>query len=788
MKSLNRLLFADARRMWRQGIAISVLLACGIAVFVMTGSAMRSLESSRRLYYSRGNFADVFVSLVRAPNRLAARVAAIDGVRRVQTRIVRDVLLDVPEMVEPASCRLVSIEGDPDTSMNRVFLRRGRFPRPTGRVEVIVSELFAEAHGFAPGDSIEAIMGGRYQRLHIVGIGLSPEFVYVVQPGLLVTDDRRYGVMWMPRRQMAAAFNMEGAFNDLSVMLHPGTSVPGVMQRIDRLTRPYGGTDSYDRDDQPSHRRVADEIDQMRTMAYVTPSIFLAVSAFLFNIVFSRLVNQQKEQIATLRAFGYLPREIGLHYVKFVVLLVGIGAVGGLAGGVWLSDWMLTQYARFFRFPTMHYVFGLGHAALAVFVALVVALGGTYSSIRRAMQLVPAEAMRPEAPRDYKGLWTERFGLARLMSPITGMIVRRLETNIRSTILSILGMALGLAVLVLGSFMEDTVDYVIDNEFQRAQQQDVTLTFVEKRSAEAIYDAAHLPGVTRVEPFRAVPVRLEHGRNSYRTAIMGLTSQPQLFRVLDDRQQPIRLPPGSGLTVTQKLADLLEARQGDVLTIEVLEGERVRRQLPITNVFPNFTEPAVYLNHRELHRLLHESNVLSGVYLSVDPDKIDDMYREVKQTPAVAGVTDKHAAMRNFRDMVSESTEVMRTVNAIFATLIAFGVIYNCSMIILAERSRDLATLRVMGFTRGEASRVLLGELAVITLLSIPVGLPIGYGFAFVTTLALDTETHRFPLVIRPSTFAYATLMILIAASVSSLYVRRMVNDLDLISVLKVKE
>lgn len=788
MKALDRLMFADARRMWRQGIAISVLLACGIAVFVMSGSAIESLESSRRLYYSQGRFADVFVSLVRAPNRLAPRIAAITGVRRVQMRIVRDVLLDVPEMVEPASCRLVSIEGDPDTSMNRVFLRQGRFPRSAGRVEVIVSELFAEAHGFTPGDSIEAIMGGRRQRLHIVGIGLSPEFVYVVQPGLLVTDDRRYGVMWMPRRQMAAAFNMEGAFNDLSVLLHPDASVPSVMQRIDRLTRRYGGTDSYDRDDQPSHRRVADEIHQMRTMAYVTPSIFLAVSAFLFNMVFSRLVQQQKEQIATLRAFGYLPREIGLHYIKFVVLLVGLGAVGGLAGGIWLSDWMLTQYARFFRFPTMHHLLGIGNALFAVVAALLVALVGTFSSIRQAIRLVPAEAMRPEAPRDYRGLWTERIGIARWMSPITGMIVRRLETNLRSTTLSVLGMALGLAVLVLGSFMEDTVDYVIDSEFQRAQRQDVTLTFSEKRSADTLHDAKHLPGVTHAEPFRAVPVRLWHGRESYRLAIMGLVRDPQLFRVLDDQQRPIGLPPRGGLTITQKLAELLHVRRGDTVTVEVLGGERVTRQIPIANIFPNFTEPGAYLNRRELHQLLHESEVLSGVYLAVAEDKIDDMYREVKRTPTIAGVLDKRAAMRNFRDMVSESTAVMRTVNAIFAALIAFGVIYNCSMIILAERARDLATLRVMGFTRGEASRVLLGELAFITLMSIPVGLPIGYAFAYLTTLTLDTETHRFPLIIQTSTFAYATAMILIAASVSSLYVKRLVNDLDLISVLKVKE
>ncbi|MDM4017495.1 ABC transporter permease [Roseiconus lacunae] len=788
MSTLDRILIADVRHMWRQFLAIGVLLACGIAIFLMSGNTIVSLETSQRLYYNDGRFADVFVSLVRAPNRLASRVKQIPGVRRVQTRLVRDVLLDIPSMVEPASCKLVSIDPDPSQSLNRLFLRRGRMPRPTGRVEVVVSELFAEKQGFQPGDQVQAILSGRKETLTIVGIGLSPEFIYVVQPGLMVTDDRRYGVMWIPRRQMEAAFSMEGAFNDLSVSLRPKANVAEVRFQLDRLTRPYGGTDSYDRDDQPSHRRLTDEIDQMKTMAFVTPSIFMAVSAFLFNIVFSRLIGQQKEQIATLRAFGYLPREIVFHYIKMVAVLVGGGVVLGLGLGVWMSGWILVQYARFFRFPTMLHEFSYNSALIAAVLALTISLLGTYSAIRRASRLVPAEAMRPEAPRDYRGLWAERLGLARFLSPIGAMIVRRLETNRCATLLSVLGMSLGLAVLVLGSFMEDTVDFVIDSEFQRSQRQDVMLNFVETRSADAVHDAAHLPGVTRVEAFRTVPARINHGRRSYRVAIMGLVEHPTLYRILDEHQQAIRLPERGGLTITRKLAEILNAREGTPLRVAVLEGDRLTLELPVAKVFENYTEPGAYINRLELNRLLRESNEVSGVALSVAPGSIQDLYQEVKQTPSIAGAMDKQAAMENFRDLVAESTSVMRSVNAIFATLIAFGVIYNCAMIILSERSRDLATLRVMGFTRLEAAWVLLGEIAIITALSIPVGLLFGYAFAYLMAFAMDTESFRFPLVIETSTYAYSVVVILIAALVSSLYVRRQVNDLDMIGVLKVKE
>ncbi len=788
MKPLNRLLIADAKRMWRQGIAISVLLACGIATFVMSTSTMQSLKKSQAKYYTEYRFGDVFIHLTRAPNAIADRLAEIPGVARVQPRVVRQVILDVPSMSEPASCRLVSIPDDPATSLNGVFLVRGRLPNPAGRAEVIASEPFADAHGFRPGDKLDVIMGGRKEELHIVGIGMSPEFVYAVQPGLLLTDNRRFGILWMPRRQMEAAFNMEGAFNNAILQLRPRASTAEVIFQVDRMLEPFGGIGAYDRSDQESHHRVADELQQMNSMAYVTPSIFLAVSTFLFNIALSRMVHQQTEQIATLRAFGFRPWEIGLQYVKLVLLLVVIGALLGCLAGVPLSRWMTSKYVFFFRFPLVQYEFATRDAAFAVLIGLSAASLGSFAAIRRAMRLPPAVAMRPEAPNENRRSITHWSWLKRFLSPTTRMIVRRLETNRRTTLFSVLGMALGLSVLVLGSFFEDTIDYVVDVQFYRSQRQDVMLTFYEPLSAHALHDVEHLPGVTKAEPFRSVPVRLRRGTREHRLSLMGLETQPELFRVLDDSERPISLPPRNGLTISEKLAEILDVSVGDEVMVEVLEGEQNRHRAPIAAVFPDYTNPGAYLNRRELHRLMIESERLSGAFLAVDPQRLDDLYAAVKATPFIAGVTDKNAASKNFQETIAESTLVMRIVNAVFASIIAFGVIYNCGLITLAERSRDLATLRVMGFSRREVSFILLGELGIITLLSIPVGLPIGLGFSYLTVLALDTETHRFPLVISHATFAYSTLALIAAAVVSASFVQRMLNDLDLIAVLKVKE
>ncbi len=787
MRTLDRLLIADLKRLWGQALAICAVLACGVATYVMSACTIQSLEVTCGQYYRDFRFADVFVSLKRAPNSLVRRLSEIPGIEYIEARVVRDVILDIPGMVEPATCRLISGPDHEEARLNAVYLRQGRLPDPGRRGEVLASELFAAAHDLRLGDTVKVIMGGREERLRIVGIGLSPEYIYAVQPGQLLPDNRHFGVLWMPYRQMAAAFNMEGAFNDLSLTLLPRGSANDVIARLDRITAAYGGQGAYTRDDQLSHRRVTDEIHQMRGMAYVSPTIFLSVAAFLFHLVFTRIVHQQQEEIATIRAFGYWPAEIGLHYLKMLLLLVAVGALLGTGGGIYLARGMVRLYGQFFRFPILYQEVAWDKIPLAVGLSLAVGALGGWTAIRRAMRLPPAVAMRPEAPARYRKSLLERLGMGCFLSTVATMVFRRLERNLRSTLFSVVGLSLGVALLVLGSFMEDTINYVIDVQFQQAQRQDVMVTFTEALSSRIKHDVRHLPGVAFAEMFRAVPARLSRGHRSRRVTLMGLESQPRLFRVLDKHEREVTLAP-EGLTVSEKLAELLDANVGDQLEVQMLEGRRLRTTVTIAAVFPDYTNPGAYMVRPQLHRLLHEGDCVSGVFLAVDPQRLDDLHADLKQTPVAVGVTLKQAALQSFQDTIGEALRPMRIVNAGFASVIAFGVIYNCALITLAERSRDLATLRVLGFTRNEVARVLLGELAVITLAALPIGLPIGYSMSYIATLALDTETHRFPLVVSRGTFAYSTLVILAAATLSALIVARMINKLDLIAVLKVKE
>jgi putative ABC transport system permease protein len=787
ISALDRKLLRDVWQMKGQTVAICLVIACGVATFVMSLTTIRSLQDSQQNYYERYHFAHVFSHVKRAPKSLEARIGEIPGVSRMETRIVADVTLDVQGMTEPASGRLISLPDRGEPTLNRIYLRSGRMPEMGRKGEVAASETFVLAHGLKEGDRVYAVINGHRQALTIVGVVLSPEYIFQIRPGDLLPDEKRFGIFWMGYTDLAGAFDMKGAFNDISLALAPGASEAEVLLRLNRLTASYGGDGAHGRDEQVSYRYLTDEISQLKATGMIGPTIFLSVAAFLLNVVLSRLISTQREQIAALKAFGYTHLEVGLHYMKLVLFVVVVGVGIGTAVGAWLGSGLTQMYTQFYKFPVLQYEFDVSIVCAALLVASAAAVLGTLGAVRKAVKLPPAEAMRPEPPAKYKPTLVERLGLQRLLSQPTRMILRNLERKPMQALLSILGISMAVSVLVLGAFSEDSINYLVEFQFSINQRQDVTITFVEPATTQVIHEIKHLPGVHDAEPFRSVAVRLRHGPRSKRLGVIGLPSTRRLNRALDQNEKLTPFPP-KGLVISEQLGKMLDIHVGDVVVIEVLEGGRPVREAPVVDLLSDFQGANAYMDLDAVHQLAGEGRAYSGAYLTVDPGELDNLYRRLKQTPRVGGVAIQVAAIKSFNDTVAENLLRMRLFNVIFAMIIACGVVYNTARISLSERSRELATLRVMGFTRGEISYILLGELAVITLVAIPFGLAMGYFFAWVVTVALVTELFRIPLVIHPWTYAFASSVVLIAGVLSGLLVRRKLDHLDLVSVLKSKE
>lgn len=787
MSALDQKMLRDLWGMRGQVLAIAFVIVAGVATYVAMTSVMDALQGSQAAYYSEYRFAEGFASVRRAPERLSERLRRVPGLNEVQTRVSAGVNLEIPGFDEPVSGRLVSIPEGEQPRLNRLFVREGRLVRPGREEEVLLNEIFAEAHGLQLGDEITAIVNGRRRALTVVGIALSPEFLMQIQPGSLFPDPERYGVLWMGRSALASAYDMEGAFNDVAFTLAPEASMEDVLDRVDLVLDPYGGQGAYARADQPSHMLISEEFQQLETMSTLLPMIFLIVAAFLLNIVVARLIDLQREQIAVLKSFGYSNLAVGWHYMKMVLVVVFIGTVLGGALGTWAGRALGEVYLEFYRFPALEYTLELPVLLTAALLTAAACLIGVVNAVRRAVRLPPAEAMRPAPPATYRPTVVERIGLQRFFDQPTRMILRNLERQPVKSLLTVIGISTSCAILIMGLFFGDAFDFMIDVEYGLAQREDLTVSFIEPTSTAALYELASLRGVQHAEPFRSVPVTLRHEHRTYDTGIEGIPPDATLRRVIDTELQPIAIPP-EGLVLTEFLADVLQVAPGDAVTVEIREGSRRTRTVPVAAIARQFVGVGAYMDLRAMHRLVGDGPAISGAFLLVDAAREDALMDALQERPRVASIVSQERAVEAFNETAAESMLVFTYVLSLFAGVIAFGVIYNSMRITLSERDRELASLRVLGFTRGEIAYILLGELAILTLLSIPLGFVLGALASVGVVEGIQTDMYQIPLVLGRDTFALAAVIVLASAMASALIVRRKLNQLDLVGVLKTRE
>ncbi len=787
MRAIDRKLARDLWHLRGQALAIALVMACGVATYVMFLATLDSLQVTRAEVYRTLRFAEVFAPLTRAPERVAARIAEIPAVDRVDTRVVAPVTIDVSGFAEPITGLITSLPAQGEPLLNRLFLKSGRSVEPGRDDEVVASEAFAEAHGLEPGDALAVTIKGRRKRLTLVGTAVSPEHIAQLRPGGVFPDFKRYGVLWMAREPLAAAFEMEGAFNHVVLTLARGASAQAVIDPLDDLLRPYGGGGAVARADQLSNRFLSDELRQLENSSRLFPYIFLGVAAFLLNVVVTRLVGTQREQIAALKAFGYGNGAVGLHFLKLVLVITMTGALIGIGAGAWLTRVMGEIYMGFFRLPWLEYRLPVGVIGGALAASLAAGALGTLVAVRAAVRLRPAEAMRPEPPAVYRRTLIERGGIGRVFTAPTRMILRHLGHRPGKTALAGLGIAMAVAILMTGRFQEDTVTFMMDLHFGLSQREDLAVSFVEPTSRRAVHELTALPGVEHSESFRSVGVRLRNGHRSQRTAILGVEPDSTLKRLFDTELRQLELP-RSGLVLSDYLAGLLAVRPGEQLTVEVLEGERLVREVAVAAVVRQYLGVSGYMDLDALNRLLGEGAAISGAYLTVEPGTAQSVYAALKDRPRIAGTTVRVQEIHNFRRIMDETMLFWTALATVFAALIAVGVVYNSARIALTERSRDLATLRVLGFTRGEISYILLGELAFLTLAAIPPGLFIGRLLCGYIAAMVESDLYRIPLILEPDTYAFAAAVVLAASALSALVVRRRLDRLDLVAVLKTRE
>lgn len=787
LSTLTVKLFRDLWRLRGQSMAIALVIGAGVGTVVMAAGLIRSLEASRAAYYDQYRFADVFAPLVRAPEQVLAQVRRLPGVAAADSRVSARATLDVEHIAEPVSARVHSVPSAGGAALNRLVLRSGRLPRAGSAGEVVASEPFARAARLGLGDPIHAVIYGKRIELRLVGTVLSPEYIYALAPGQIVPDNARYGILWMDREPLAAALDLKQAFNDVVVRVSPGGSAEDVVQRLDRVLAPYGGGSAYTRKQQISDRFISSEIDQLRTMALVLPPVFLLIAAFLLNIVLARLVDTEREIIGLLKAFGFRSRAIMLHYVQLALLLSLAGLALGIVLGVWLGRALAGVYQEFYSFPFLAFRGGVDVYAIAIASTLVPVALGAATAVWRSARLTPAEAMRPSVPPDYSGRLAG--GIAGRLGPDepSRIILRGLLRRPVRSGLSILGLAAALALYVASESAPASIDRMIALGFGSANRADLVVSFAEPRDARALHELERIPGVLTVQPFRAADARLRAGHRMMREGLSGVEPGGGLERIVDLQGNPLT-PPPSGALISGRMAQALGVGNGDVIEAGVTEGERPLLKVPVVGVLESPFGASASLDRATLSRLLREGDVLTGAYLAVDARRLAAVQARLKESPMVAGISTTAAARRSIRETIQENVGTMTLFYGILAALVVAGVVYNSARISLSEQARDLASLRVLGFRRREVAFILLGEQALLVLLSLPLGIIGGVGLWRYLSSRFNSDLFTIPFVIDTQVFGQGVLVVGAAAAATAYLIHRRVDRLDLVRALKTRE
>ncbi|HZZ26729.1 MAG TPA: FtsX-like permease family protein [Pirellulales bacterium] len=793
MKVLNRKVLRELVVSRGLLLAITSLIAVGVMCFIYMRSACNNLDQAKQEYYQQCRMADFWIDLKKVPLAELDMLAQLPGVSEIRPRIQSYATVDLPNVVEPINALVLSLPDVQQSIINDIVLTRGSYFTEQHRNEVIINDTFARLHGLHPGQWIHLLLNNRREQLFIAGTAISSEFVYLMNPGSLAPDREHFGVFYVKQTYAEEVFDMDGAANQVVGVLDAEwrDRSDEILRRAEYLLNDYGVFSTTARKDQPSNRFLSDEIRGLGVFAQFMPAIFLAVAALVLNMLMVRLIDQQRNVVGTLKALGYSNSQIFWHFLKFGGAVGLCGGVLGLPLGYGMATFVTSVLRNFFEFPHLQNVVYPDLYMTGLAISLGCSLVGSWQGTRGALRLSPAEAMRPKPPVAGGRIWLEQFThFWQRLSFGWRMVLRNVIRHKARTAVGIFAACMGAAILTTGFMLRFGIEYIIDFQFEKVMHSDVDLGFKDEHGWDALQEVRNLSGVDYAEPTLDVACEFFHGSNRHKGNVTGLVSAGRLLVPHDQAGRIVTIEP-VGLTMSRKLADLLQVTRGDTVLMQPIKGLRRTCEVPIANISDSYVGLAVYANIEYLSRLIGEELALTGVEIQTDPraTKLSEMLKEIKELPALQNYSAKADAIHNLVETALKTQMIFIVLLSLFAGIIFFCSLLNTSLIGLAERRREVATLRVVGYTSFQIGGYFLRESMLVNLLGTLLGLPTGYALTlWLTKVRFDTEMFRFPLVTRPAVWLLVIGLAIVFCLAAHFFVQAAINRMDWREALNVKE
>lgn len=771
-----------------QSLAVVMVVLCGTACYITLASAHRNLLLTRDTYYAQYRLADFEIMLERVPVTTLFKVEELAGVRQVRGRIVKDVTLDIEGIDETRVGRVISMPNRRDAVLNDVVILAGRYFTEGMQNEVILSERFAQENGLSVGASIAMSLEGKKYALRIVGLGQSPEYIYMTRSIQdIIPNPERFGILWVPQDFAETAMDMQAACNNIIGSVDDLDQLDQILDEADDLLDSYGVFAKVKKEDQVSNRFISDEIQALGVLAYIIPSIFLGIAALVILVLLNRMVRNERTQIGLLKAFGYSNWAVASHYLQFALLLSVAGSLGGFFVGQLLANMLIRMYVTFvYQIPMLESRIYPEILARALGIATGFALLGALSAAWRAAHIQPAESMRPEAPRLAHRTWIEEFdALWRRLSFSSKMIVRNVARNRFRSSLNAFAVMVSSGLLIVGFSAIDSMDYLLKFMFEVTQREDVKVGFVSERGKGALYEAARFDHVQLAEPVLEYPFELRAGWRKKDIMIVGLPRNAQLQKLTDDKERVVDIGE-RGLVLSEYLAEDLGVEVGSMVTLKPLMGRVTgEKRVTVSKIVKQYFGYSGYMNIEALSRVLDEGFAMNAVLLKVEGGMAHELNRKLKDVSGVSSVIVKADSLQGLKDTIAASMDISSAMIVFFAGIIAFSVIYNVTAVSLAERQRELASLRVLGFSNAEVGRIIYHENFLTGVIGLSLGMPFGIVICLWVVRAFDNDLYRLPFYIDPKTLIIANVASILFVGIANFSVRWKIHRLDMVEVLK---
>ncbi len=786
---LLRKMLRDIRSQKGTYMACVLIMVIGLMTLNLFSIGYENFSISRDSYYASMQFADGFAHIKGMPVSELEKLEAIDEIRQVEGRLVKDARIVGADGGESAYLRLVSFQLE-NEGLNRFELLSGSIGN-TEMNDVILDSKYYDTNGCEPGDVISLAVEGRVVDVTVRGSGRSPEYIYALRTDQdLYPDPERFGIAFVPYDTMKTILRAGQSVNDVSFILADGYDYKDAEHVIRAMLEPYGLLDLRSREDQKSHLLLTSEIDGMKGMAVAMPVVFLGVAAMIMVIMLKRLVEKQRGQIGVFKAFGLTDGQILIHYLGYALVIGVLSGIFGIAVGNAMVVPFTRMYQTMFNMPLVMPEFSYKYAVISLFLATLFSLAAGYGGVKAILRIEPAEAMRPPAPAQSKGTIVENMKfLWSKMTIISRIAVRNMFRNKGRTGFVFIGVMLTYAILGMPWAMKENMDIMIYDQFDTVTVYDMKVdlsTPVLRRNA--VSEIMQSSEVDYAESLMEVPALLYHHGAKEAVSVLGIEADSQLYHLYGENGELLQLP-DQGMILSDQLAEKIDAQEGDLILVKspYARWPKETISVQVVKIIPQYLGLNAYMDENALSALLDQPDFATSVIARTDMSGVEAVRARFDESSQVFGVNASEELMDKYGEMM-EMMGAMLGMFVVIGILCGFSIVYASSMITLSERNRELASMLVIGLNYSEVKRVLYLEQWYTACAAFVLGMPLLRGLVKSMSVMMANDVYTMPTKVSALTFLSAAILTTGSILMAQWQLGRKVEEIELVKSLSIRE